>query len=66
METPQFSNWHKSQHSEDAGCVEIAYANGLIGMRDSKNPDGPVLTFSRREWDAFTAGINDGTLTPEG
>ncbi|MFG1953967.1 DUF397 domain-containing protein [Micromonospora sp. NPDC048830] len=66
MDIPKFSNWHKSQHSDDGGCVELAYADGVIGVRDSKNPGGPVLTFTRREWDAFTAGINDGTLTPEG
>jgi hypothetical protein len=62
----EFKNWHKSTWSDDGGCVEIALADDLIGVRDSKNPEGPVLTFNRREWDAFTAGILDGSLTPEG
>ncbi len=66
MLKPEFTNWHKSNTSDDHGCIEIAYANGLIGVRDSKNPTGPFLTFNRHEWDAFVAGIRDGSLTPEG
>ena len=66
MATPEFTNWHKSSHSDDGGCVEIAEADGLIGVRDSKDPGGPILTFNRHEWAAFTAGIVDGSLTPEG
>lgn len=66
MASPEFTNWHKSVASDDGGCVEIAYADGLIGVRDSKDPNGPFLTFNRHEWDAFTTGIRDGSLTPEG
>ena len=66
MHQPTFTNWHKSDHSDDGGCVEIAEADGVIGVRDSKNPTGPVLVFTRHEWDAFTSGILYGTLTPEG
>lgn len=66
MPSPEFTNWHKSGESDDGGCVELAYAEGLIGVRDSKDQTGPVLTFNQREWDAFTAGIRNGTLTPEG
>jgi hypothetical protein len=66
MHQPTFTNWHKSGHSDDGGCVEIAAAEGLIGVRDSKDRTGAVLVFNRREWDAFAAGIIDGTLTPEG
>jgi len=32
----------------------------LILMRDSKNPDGPVLAFTEAEWRAFIAGVKDG------
>lgn len=66
MQDPEFTNWHKSNWSDDGGCVEIAYADGVIGVRDSKNPDGPKLTFNQHEWTAFTNGIRDGSLTPEG
>ncbi|MEV4239032.1 DUF397 domain-containing protein [Nocardia sp. NPDC049737] len=29
-------------------------------MRDSKNPTGQALVFTPTEWDAFTAGIQNG------
>lgn len=43
-----------------AGRVEIAVVDELIGMRDANDPDGPVLVFTRAEWDAFVEGAKDG------
>ncbi|MEE1942156.1 DUF397 domain-containing protein [Streptomyces sp. TRM 70361] len=53
--------WIKSSHSDNAGgnCVEIAAADDGIRVRDSKNLQGPQLTFTHREWADFltlTAG----------
>jgi hypothetical protein len=31
-----------------------------MAVRDSKNPDGPVLTFTTREWKAFREGVKGG------
>ncbi|WP_280204261.1 DUF397 domain-containing protein [Nocardia farcinica] len=56
------AHWFKSTFSQGGGeCVEIAHLdNGGVGVRDSKNPSGPVLTFTLAEWDAFLAGVRDG------
>lgn len=57
--------WRKSSLSGGNGgsCVEIAsLSRGRIGVRDSKDRNGPVLTFSPAEWDAFLTAIKDGTL----
>ncbi|GAA2738007.1 DUF397 domain-containing protein [Actinocorallia aurantiaca] len=47
MTEPDFASvtWRKSSHSGGASgqCVEVASLPGLIGIRDSKNPDGPKL-----------------------
>ena len=40
--------------------VEIAFADGMVGLRDSASPDGPVLVFDDGEWQAFLAGIELG------
>jgi len=38
----------------------VAFVEGAIAVRDSKNPAGPVLVFTPAEWDAFVAGAKDG------
>ncbi|MGP3968938.1 DUF397 domain-containing protein [Streptomyces sp. 6N223] len=49
--------WFKSSYSHDNGtaCVEIANLRptGRVGIRDSKNPDGPALTVPTTAFTAF-------------
>ncbi|MEU8194998.1 DUF397 domain-containing protein [Microbispora amethystogenes] len=66
--------WRKSRRSGNgSNCVEIAVADAaeagtehkadarrLFLVRDSKNPDGPILAFTPSEWDAFVGGVKDG------
>ncbi len=49
--------WRKSSHSSDEGgaCVEVAVHPSAVHVRDSKDPDGPALTFAPAAWSAFTA-----------
>jgi hypothetical protein len=54
--------WRKSSRSGPYtdNCVEVAFVDGAIAVRDSKNPDGGVLVFTPGEWDAFVDGAKDG------
>jgi hypothetical protein len=54
--------WHKSTRSEQYSdnCVEVAFVEGAIVVRDSRHPDGPQLIFTPNEWDAFVEGAKDG------
>lgn len=47
--------WRKSSRSNDQGqCVEVADNLGaLVGVRDSKDPHGPVLIFDPTAWRMF-------------
>ncbi|MEV6813318.1 DUF397 domain-containing protein [Micromonospora sp. NPDC051296] len=46
--------WRKSSHSGDEGaCVEVAVVPGTVAVRDSKDPDGPLLLFPPAAWTAF-------------
>ncbi|HWH00618.1 MAG TPA: DUF397 domain-containing protein [Pilimelia sp.] len=61
--TQQFTGWRKSSRSSGGdNCVEVATTTdgATIGVRDSKNPTGPVLAFTRQEWAAFVGGVHDG------
>ena len=52
--------WRKSSYSAIKNCVEVAFWNGWVLMRDSKNPEGRVLMFTSAEWNAFLEGIHKG------
>jgi len=41
-------------------CVEVGFVTAQVLLRDSKDPDGPVLRFTPEEWKAFIAGVKDG------
>jgi hypothetical protein len=52
--------WRKSSYSGNGGgdCVEVACnLPGVVAVRDSKNPDGPVLIISRNEWARFISRL---------
>ena len=54
--------WRKSSQSGPNcdNCVEVAFVDDAILLRDSKHPDGSVLVFTQAEWDAFVGGAKDG------
>lgn len=55
--------WRKSEASGSGGdCVEVAISDDMVFVRHSKNPGGPVLSFTRSEWKAFLIGVRDGTF----
>jgi hypothetical protein len=68
MTTHQFTGWRKSRRSDGGGnCVEVATAgDGTIGVRDSKNKTGPVLSFTPDAWTAFLEGIRSGEFDKNG
>lgn len=47
-------DWRKSSYSGATGeCVEIGWPDDAVAVRDSKNPDGPILMVSTRAWTVF-------------
>lgn len=55
-------HWRKSSYSGHSGgdCVEVADLARMVGVRDSKDSEGPELAFSPAAWEAFTGGIKSG------
>lgn len=57
------ARWRKSSYSSGNGgnCVEIAgNLPGIVAVRDSKDPDGPVLSLTPAQWRLFTADVKTG------
>ncbi|MFD8967399.1 DUF397 domain-containing protein [Streptomyces sp. NPDC059568] len=52
--------WRKSTHSDGSGgdCLEVADGlTGIVPVRDSKRPTGPVLTFQATAWATFVTQV---------
>lgn len=54
--------WKKSAASMTGNCVEVASIDDSVFVRDSKDPKGAKLTFSRPEWLSFLTDVRDGKL----
>ena len=56
--------WTKANASASTGnCVEARRTESGVQLRDSKDPNGPILTFTFPEWDAFVDGVQAGEFT---
>lgn len=60
--------WRKSSFSEANGnsdCVEVGFAGEVTGLRDSKNPDGGMLTVSTAGWEEFRRTLGGSVPCPQ-
>lgn len=56
------ARWRKSQVSNPSGsCVEVAeLSSDAIAVRNSRDPAGPALVYTRAEIVAFLTGVKNG------
>jgi hypothetical protein len=54
--------WRKSSASNPSGdCIEVAaLESGAVAVRNSRDPHGPALVYTRAEIAAFIQGAKDG------
>jgi hypothetical protein len=58
--------WKKSTRSGANGCVEVNVAlpdvgvGNSVGVRDSKDPHSPVISFARESWSDFLSQVRAG------
>ena len=65
--TTESPRWFKSSYSDNGGaCIEVAAnfiaPHGIVPVRDSKTPAGPVLGFPADAFATFIAGVKSGTF----
>jgi hypothetical protein len=55
--------WRKSSYSSNpqGNCVEVSRSGpGTVAVRDSMDPDGPILRFTRDEWARLIGHVKAG------
>ena len=61
---PPRAAWRKSSYSGQSGdCIEVADGPpDTVGVRDSKNRDGPALLFTPGTWRTLLRRVKSGEL----
>jgi hypothetical protein len=55
--------WRTSSLSGSNGqCVQVAFLDEYVAVRDSKHIQGPVLTFRSGQWSAFISELKSGEI----
>lgn len=55
------NNWFKSSYSgENGGCIETRLLGDAVGCRDSKDIEGPALSFEPDQWQGFVDSVKAG------
>ena len=54
------ARWFKANGSNDIGCVEVAFLDGKVGVRDTKDRSKPPHVYTPHEWECFLAGVKNG------
>jgi uncharacterized protein DUF397 len=59
MTTNSRTEWFKSSYSggNNNTCVEARLTGTSVDIRDSKDPDGPILSFGSSAWGRFLRGL---------
>ena len=47
-----------SSHTHKCCCVAVRIGE-TVNVRDTKNPNGPSLSFNKSEWRAFVKGVKN-------
>lgn len=47
---------------DSGACVEVKVLRTVVKIRDSKDPDGPVLKFDLEEWENFQNAVRRGVF----
>ncbi|MFH8789339.1 DUF397 domain-containing protein [Streptomyces roseoverticillatus] len=63
LEVADETAWFKSSHSDQdngGGCISVAVLTDRIGVRDSKQENGPAFVTPTAAWSSFIREVKSG------
>lgn len=61
IRSAEHAQWRRSSYCGSNACVEVAHVDDdAYLVRDAKDPDGVVLSFTAAEWAAFLSAVKAG------
>jgi hypothetical protein len=58
--SPDGLTWRTSRYCNGGDCIRVASDGNVVYVGDSKDPGGPVLSYTKDEWRSFVARIKRG------
>lgn len=52
--------WRTALNCDGGACVEVAADRNIIVIRNSRQPDGPLVEYTPEEWHEFVSGVKKG------
>jgi hypothetical protein len=56
------TNWRKSGQCESLNCIEVAFDEARVAIRNSASPNGPFIEVTAGAWKAFCAALRAGEI----
>ena len=57
---PEGLPWTTSSYCNGGDCVQVAQTESSVFLGDSKNPNGPALSYTRSGWERVINNIKSG------
>ena len=52
--------WYTALSCDAGSCVQVAADRDTVLVRNSRQPDGPLIEYTPEEWHEFVSGIKKG------
>jgi Domain of unknown function (DUF397) len=60
--SPEGLTWRISRYCNGGNCIRVASSGNMVFVGDSKDPGGPVLSYTNDQWHNFVTRIKRGDL----
>ena len=60
MDSDIIKDWYNASSNDGSSCVDVRMRKDGVDTRNSKDPEGPQVSYTKEEWAAFIEGAKSG------